>query len=302
MVHNDIMLYGGTRRRHFFYVSVCLVAVFLLACGSSAVADTAGGGDDFRADENEIEASLAEAMSLCVVYLDDTTSNKYITGTLLYSAGPVIVTNYHILSSSTDTVRAYLSTPDNRIEKFCCTFIKGDRLKDIAVFRVQVPDKYGDRLIVKFGETVSKGGVSAANRCLTADYYADPALIRRGYRVVFLGFPLNYGLAYDEHAGQLIKQPVFRSGRIATEIINGEFLIDAMVSNGNSGSPVFVRTGGREAPARSPAYLLIGIIKEYQHDSIKMHLEGRVVEIPHNTGLGVVIPVDEVKRFLNGLQ
>jgi len=272
-------------------------------------------GQHFWVEENEIEARLVDDISRCVVYLNDDTHDKYITGTLILSSGPVIVTNYHLLISSTDTVRVYLNTRNNTAEAFPCTFLKGDRENDLAAFRVQVSGKTRAQLTDGgfWNERESHFQLPSTNNCLLPVHFARPADIRRGCRIAFLGFPLNYGISVEPVTGNLVKKPIFRSGVIASEVSGNEFLIDAMVSNGNSASPVFVRTGATrrsnnsakkavEGDGFEPAYRLIGIMKEFQHDSIKIHGgDGSIQAIPHNAGIGVVIPVNVIKEFLSDL-
>lgn len=248
------------------------------------------------ADEGDrAEALAAEQLSRCVVYLENDANGAYITGTLLYPDGTTIVTNYHVLSASTDPVHVYLNTADNGVERFACTFLKGDPQRDIAVFRLSFGGKNRPQLSAEGFAEDNSGSVTLpyTNRYLTAGLFASPEEIRRGYRVAFLGFPLSYGMPVEGRTKRVVKSPVYRTGTVASEAFNGEFLIDAMVSNGNSGSPVFVRSG------RGRRYAFVGIIKEFQRDTIRVKMDdGKTADVPHNAGLGVVIPVGVIEVFL----
>ncbi|MHB9156148.1 MAG: S1 family peptidase [Endomicrobiales bacterium] len=278
-------------------------AVFFWAVLRGPVPCGAQGAEvsDVWIRESEVEAVMADMLSAAVVFLKNDTNGKYITGTLLKSSGTVVLTNYHVLGSSGDAVFAYLNSAENKVERFRCELLKGDRLLDLALFRITPEGKTPQELVS--GGFVSRGtstvSMPVTNRYLSPESFADDTDIKRGYRIAFLGFPLNYGLSIEKETQKLIKRPVFRTGNIASEAFEGEFLIGAMASNGNSGSPVFVRALYRGSAGVSLGYKLIGIIKEYQHDTIKGSLDGKkTVAIPHNTGLGIVIPIGVIREFI----
>jgi S1-C subfamily serine protease len=176
----------------------------------------------------------------------------------------------------------YLNTAGGSASAFACRLVKGDRMRDLAAFRI------------------GAAALPPGNDCLPRARFAGPGAVHRGRRILFLGFPLNYGMQADPEGGGLRKLPIARTGIIASEPGVDEFLIDAMVSNGNSGSPVFVRAGkGRRA---APGYRLAGIMKEFQHDTIPLRRDdGSARKIPHNTGLAAVIPADAIAAFLENL-
>lgn len=229
------------------------------------------------AAEDSENVTLAETLSPYVVLIENTANAKYCTGTLFSSSGTIVLTNYHILDSSGDAVNAYLSDAGGKAARYPCRFIKGDAQKDMAVFAVECSSGL-----------LQKG--------FSLDVCAGDREITRGIRIVFLGFPLYYGMTFNSVTHRTLEYPVFRTGTIASEIDHQEFLIDAMVSNGNSGSPVFIHIVEGKGHL---SYRLVGIIKQYQHDTILFKDgAGAWNRVPHNTGLGVVIPAEEVKRFL----
>jgi S1-C subfamily serine protease len=225
-----------------------------------------------------VDERAIEELSRCVVLLENSVNEKYITGVLVDGAAPRILTNYHILSSSADTISAYVNAADGTIEKCPCRFIKGDPLRDMALFSLSLPRLPSTNAGV---DTRAAGGRPA---------------IRRGREVLFLGFPLYYGIMTEPGSGKRIKRPVCRKGMIASEISDGEYMIDAMVNNGNSGSPVFVLIPARQGAAAR--YVFAGLIKEYQHDQIPCSINGTMIKVPHNAGLGIVIPVDVIADFV----
>jgi S1-C subfamily serine protease len=280
----------------------CLCAASLAVLPVPSPAQSAA---DLWMKEGQIEADMAEMLSTTVVYVRDDTSSHYITGLLLKTTTTVVLTNYHLLASTQDAVYAYLNTIDNRVERFRCEYLKGDAALDLAVFRITLQDKSVRELLSDGFVQKSTGAVEMpyTNRYLSAAAFAGDAEIRRGYRVAFLGFPMGYGLVEDGAAQGLVKSPVFRSGHVASEIFNGEFLIDAMVSNGNSGSPVFVRSVYAGSGGTVPGYRFAGLMKEFQRDTITVYSKGKKAgQVPHNAGLGIVIPAGVVREFLKDVQ
>jgi S1-C subfamily serine protease len=229
------------------------------------------------------DAVLIERLSSSVVLVENDTNDRYLTGTLVAGAEPRVVTNYHLLSSTGDAVRVYMNAPDDRLVSFRCRLIKGDPALDLALFAIDLGGK----------------SMSSNNKPVPRAPFAAEKRLQRGVPVCFLGFPLHYGIGTDIPVHRITKIPVYRAGTIATEVFNSEFLIDAMVSSGNSGSAVFIRTA--RGTEQSEVFLFAGILKEFQHDTIEVkNPGGRTMALPHNTGLGVVIPAPVIEKFIYG--
>lgn len=284
-------LLGRCRWWSFFYVA--LLRCCITAYGVPPAADMMWTG------AGETDAAWIEALSSCVVYVNDDSSGKYITGTLFYSSGPVVITNYHVLSSSTDTLRVYLST-GRGAKTFPGTVVKSDQRNDLAAIRINRRGPAIERLVT--GKIApGKSMMVTDSHYIAEDDFVDASLLRRGYPVIFLGFPLNYGLSSGGRDRALVMEPVARRGIIASGVDNDEFLVDAMFSNGNSGSPVFVRTGRQKGERYYPEYRLAGIVKQYQRDVIKVRWDGVQHELPHNAGLGIIVPVAVIRDFLKNV-
>jgi hypothetical protein len=119
-------------------------------------------------------------------------------------------------------------------------------------------------------------------RQLTLDFFADldTAVLLPGMDVMFVGYPLGL---YDE----VNNLPIMRCGRIASHPLvdfNGrpEFLVDAQVFPGSSGSPVFASVDGK---AR-----LLGMIGRSISRKVPIEfIETTAVPVvPDLIGLGVV--------------
>jgi S1-C subfamily serine protease len=118
-----------------------------------------------------------------------------------------------------------------------------------------------------------------------------------GDEVYLPGFPI--GVMTDQLFGANRNYPVLRRGIIAwvtptAEGLTPEFLVDATVFPGNSGGPVMRHCGKDEADV-----CLIGMVKGYlpYSDVASSRQTGRArVTFEENSGLAVIIPVDEIDR------
>lgn len=87
----------------------------------------------------------------------------------------------------------------------------------------------------------------------------------------------------------IAKSPIVRFGRIASSLRSNEFLIDAMVNHGNSGSPVFVVVREPRVAGVSVGLRFAGLVKGFLSDNISYKSDlGHTISLPHNSGLGVV--------------
>ncbi|MBI4242852.1 MAG: hypothetical protein HY606_02075 [Planctomycetes bacterium] len=119
---------------------------------------------------------------------------------------------------------------------------------------------------------------------LTDINIGDASMTKVGKQTTFLGFPLRIG--------QWQRDPVARSGIVARELASGDFFIDAMVSHGNSGSPVFVFGAAKEDNTIAP--YLVGIAKAFRSDYVGEFSTGPY----HNAGLGYVIGIKNIMDFI----
>jgi hypothetical protein len=109
-------------------------------------------------------------------------------------------------------------------------------------------------------------------------------------------------------------EPIVRQGvlamipdeRIATTLHKpGEvFLADIHAFHGNSGSPIFVNTGGvRGSSVATPSYVLLGVVSGYYPESeTDFSLPATRVltgEVHDNSGITAIVPGDELKALLD---
>lgn len=279
--------------------------------------------DSFWYREGELENWFVEQLSRAVVLLVNNSSGNGTTGILLGTSPEklMVLTNSHLLKSSDDTVYVSLCTKDNRINFFKCNLIKRNTDYDLSVFKVTIEGQDIPGLILNgfVSTTTLRTEIPDTNAYLSTKDLSDILNIKRGNEIIFLGFPLNLGIEeYTEYLGKTktpngeecdvfnkyrLKKPVFRSGKIASEIYQGNFLIDAMVSHGNSGSPVFVRTGHTDVNGVTSDYKFVGILKRFVSDNIDFRSDaGQVLSLPHNTGLGEVVSIEIIKEFLKDVK
>jgi len=121
------------------------------------------------------------------------------------------------------------------------------------------------------------------------DLFASISEIDEGEDLLYLGFPLGHVQADKV-------RPIVRSGTVALVLPNGNYLMDASVSTGNSGSPVFTkpsainwrtRTLGEVVPAK-----LIGMVTSFlpiQDVAYSAQTSGPRVVFEENSGLSTVV-------------
>jgi S1-C subfamily serine protease len=110
-----------------------------------------------------------------------------------------------------------------------------------------------------------------------APLFGDDAWIVEGRGTLVIGYPLGLGVEQDKN------HPVIRLGMIAQKPEGKTFLLDAMASHGNSGSPVFVLT---EVGTK-----LVGMITAHRADAISLLTENGqlAASLPYNSGLASAI-------------
>jgi len=271
--------------------------------------------------ETAIETNIIESLSSSVVVLDNETTSGRQTGILAKVGGEsVILTNYHILNKVDDTVFVYITGKSGRLYKFGTKLIRGDKSLDLALYSVNVSTLASSLESLKqdgfqVGDKTNNILCPVTNTALKMKNCGLFEYIRRGSDIMFLGFPIGQGTKSGSlqrtvklSSGEEVvlpplitlyeKEPIARFGKIASKSDGNSFLIDAMVSHGSSGSPVFVRH--REGDTLS--YLFIGLIRGFRADNVAFHSEdGQVISIPHNSGLGEVISLEAILRFVKDL-
>jgi hypothetical protein len=146
--------------------------------------------------------------------------------------------------------------------------------------------------------------VVPASTFATKDVVASEG-IAEGDKVVFAGF-------FYQFPGLKRLEPIVREGIVAMmpseKIVTtlhkpgNLYLADVHVFGGNSGSPVFVNTGGTRGSNVAPdRYWLLGIVSGYMYEdadfklTVATALQGTVSA---NSGICTVVPVDALKALL----
>jgi hypothetical protein len=136
----------------------------------------------------------------------------------------------------------------------------------------------------------------------------DTRQVTPGDQVVFAGY-------FYQYPGTERLQPIVRQGVLAmmpdetipTTLQNKPghvYLTDAHAFHGNSGSPIFVNTGGiRGDTMGGPSYSLLGIVSGYYPESESNFSvpAARVLtgEVHDNSGVTVVVPGEELRALLD---
>jgi len=299
-------------------VFVIIVALIILSYNVSFAAE-----GDLWYKEGQLESYFMNLISKSVVVIENKTNGKQITGVLYSSPRHTsgVITNYHFMSSTSDTVSVYMDNSKNQLKEFKCKLVKYDKNIDLAFFSIILEDETTRKLMDEcFINMTSSCSVDYlyqtldmnTNLPIRDENFSNASNISRGKTIVFLGFPLAQGLKYDTKLVMtssstgyisyepILKSPIARYGKIASENFSGNFIVDAMVSHGNSGSPVFIRAGNESGQNVNFSYEFVGILKGFIPDSIDFVNEenGQTLRLPHNSGLGIVISVNTIKDFL----
>lgn len=279
---------------------------------SFAVTDAALDAVLAKAD---LDIQFSEETSAYVALVRNLTRGNFNSGVIIYDpVSPVVVTNCHLLVSTSDLVYIYMEGSDKKLIGFPTRYRHGDPGRDLAAFElINGFSSEQRKALARVGFQVTKTDdllSPKSNMSVDINQFAESSDLARGREVFFLGFPLEQGINKEMHeipiAGVSLmqeewvsKSPIVRFGRIASTIQNGEFMIDAMINHGNSGSPVFVAVREPRSNGTSITVKFAGIIKGFLSDNITYKSDaGHALSLPHNSGLGMVITASEIRSLL----
>jgi len=133
-----------------------------------------------------------------------------------------------------------------------------------------------------------QSAITLTNIVLNESYLGNNDLIIEGKGVLIIGYPLGLGIEYNKNF------PVSKIGIIAQYTKQNYFLIDAVANPGNSGSPVYSLKDGK----------IIGMITAFRADSVPLFDEnGKLVAaLPYNSGLSNALPIEIIKKAIEGLR
>jgi hypothetical protein len=174
-------------------------------------------------------------------------------------------------------------------------FLPADPSVDLAVIPFGGIQGIADYVSIPIDAILTKDGIAAHQ-------------IAPGDQVIFAGY-------FYQFPGDQRIQPIVRQGVLAMmpdELVptplqkkaGHVYFVDAHAFHGNSGSPIFVNTGGvRGNSMGGVSYQLLGIVSGYYPESedgfsvpAAQVLTGQVHD---NSGITVVVPADELKALLD---
>ncbi len=166
-----------------------------------------------------------------------------------------------------------------------------DPFVDLAVIPVQLDPETLDYFTV--------GTSLFATKALIDEKHLDES-----NEVVFAGL-------FAPYTGIHRNYPVVRHGKLAMMsderipwtpgVTEDLFLADVMSFGGNSGSPVFIRTGGDNQAIGNYEYFLLGVMQGYYSVDSQVSVQtSQVNEVAkENTGIAAVVPAQKVLDILN---
>lgn len=204
------------------------------------------------------------------------TDKKLIVGTgfLTIDANKriLVVTNQHVASRG-KPIFVRVNAPDNKVVDYLADIYRADEESDVALLTL--------KKITPNQQWVSTDAI------VPFSMFGNSADITEGKEIVYIGYPLGLGAEEKNY-------PVSRQGMIAQAIPGrSTFLIDGMVSHGNSGSPVFSRKDGK----------LLGLISSFEPDYIDSFEDNRLISrVPFNAGMSKATSAEAIKALLTAKQ
>jgi hypothetical protein len=249
--------------------------------------------------------TVAEQLLFVTVNLAGATGKQGTTGTgFIYGVetekgtAHFLVTNKHVLDGVADRLRIQMvaarSDGGPAFGKAATIDLTG-----VPAGRSDHPDADVDVAVLPFGDVINgmrKHGQAPFFRATSGDHLLNDQdvedLIDAVEEVVFVGYPDNI---FDTHNFT----PIMRTGITATPIAldfagKPQFLIDASVFPGSSGSPVFLLDRGGSyrskdgTTAIGARFALLGVL----HAMRVRHVEADVVQIPTRVGVRLADPLN----------
>ncbi len=188
------------------------------------------------------------------------------------------VTNYHVvdLVDSNELLLVGANYGQGKIYVVAKVFRK-NKAKDIAI--LNLTDKYFARA------DIDVSNFKLNQKWVQPSLFAKPDEIQEGDGILMIGYPL--GLGIDTGANK----PLVRVGAVAQSVSSeGFFLMDAIASHGNSGSPVFSTSTNK----------LLGMIVAFPPEQLDLFDDNHklVARLPYNSGLAICISAGEILSML----
>jgi S1-C subfamily serine protease len=184
------------------------------------------------------------------------------------------ITNAHVVAALRKNQQLLVGANLKRGKAYLeAELVKADHTIDVAV--------------LKLGKTLFNSGeeIEFDQAFVGVSLFSPDSLIQEGVQVLVIGYPLNIGVE------SLGNQPVSRVGIVAQSTGPfGTFLIDGIVSHGNSGSLVF----------KAETLQLLGMVIGFKGDKIDFVDEtgALLARLPHNSGLSLCISANKILALI----
>ena len=205
--------------------------------------------------------------------------NKYVVG----------ITCKHLILKYVTTEKGKIKVVDGEIQLNQPMYIGLDTEQGYRRFRIKVLyiDGAHDFVLLLPQKDKIEDKVILKNLVLNDSYLGENNLIEEGKGILVIGYPLRLGVDYNRNF------PVVNFGIISQYKKQENFLIDASVNTGNSGSPVFSLKDAK----------IIGMITSYTNATTPLYDKNKnlVATLPYNSGLANALSVGVIKKALDEL-
>ncbi len=206
------------------------------------------------------------------------------TGFLIWDDRYILVTARHVVFDNDGEVFPNLCFWGNKIngEPFLRSVSEiQEKYEKIKWIAAPYPDSDVDIAASVVELNISEGNLGVVTR----NGFAKMKDIDIGNDIYYLGYPADVGTKHDSEP-VLKSNPVLRGGMVAHKE-QDYFYIDAVVTPGNSGGPVF------KFDKEADSVNLIGIVSDFK-PFVK---EG----MPFHSGLGIVFSADSIRELLDSI-
>jgi S1-C subfamily serine protease len=188
------------------------------------------------------------------------------------------VTNYHVI----DNIKN---------DQIILIGLNIEMKKHYALVKQKYLDEKNDIAVLKLGRLVSTQDIIidstlAQPATIGLNFFEESSDIIEGRGAIIIGYPLGIG---SEFTGN---KPVSRIGIVAQGPNNetNTFLLDGIVSHGNSGSPVF----------NEQTMHLMGMVTSFRSESINLYDNSSILRasLPYNSGIAICVTAEMINKII----
>jgi len=187
------------------------------------------------------------------------------------------ITNYHVIKQKRTDQNLVIGYNHTKGKRYNFPSISNfDAVNDIAVLA------FGKEFLSKNKPESDQAIIDQAAVGVTL--FADSSLVE-GIPVMMIGFPLGIGI------NTIKNMPISRTGMVCQSLPHSPaFLVDGIISHGNSGGPIFSLPDG----------WFLGIVRGFLPEHITGYDENgnMIVSLPYNSGMSLCVSAATILKLI----